>query len=48
MYSYMCSILTKQSACRQFLRCIVLSYRTHQYEHLEGKMMPQVALFTEL
>ena len=27
---------------------IVLSYRTHQYEHLEGNIMSLAPLFTEL
>ena len=30
------------------LRFIVLSYRTCQYQHLEGKLMPLAPLFTEI
>ena len=29
-------------------RFIVLSYRTHQYKHLEENNMPLAALFTEI
>ena len=45
---YMCSILTKQSACRQPLRFIVLSYITHQYEHLEENIMALAPSFNEV
>ena len=30
------------------LRFIVLSYRTCQYQHLEGKIMPLAPLFIEI
>ena len=30
------------------LRFIVLSYRTHEYEHLKEKSLPLAPLFTEI
>ena len=40
----MCSILTKTVR----LSATFLSYRTHQYEHLEEEIMSLAPLFTEI